>query len=174
MDVAVEAGQGSPQTLLVPETLPHRGSVGLSQPFLDYLVKKSDALHGFRGIGASHQLRDRLPDEGSPALPWRGSAGQVAPFSSQLDVLANRAPVNSQAGSGGLDAAVTLPPETVALASRVLRYNWTSKEGCPDPVASGKEGPGPRCTMRQSWPIYLRSGCGSRNAASAPRGPGWT
>ena len=23
---------------------------------------------------------------------------------------------------------VTLPPETVALASRVLRYNWTSKE----------------------------------------------
>ena len=24
--------------------------------------------------------------------------------------------------------AVTLPPETVALASRVLRYNWTSKE----------------------------------------------
>ena len=25
---------------------------------------------------------------------------------------------------------MTIPPKTVALASRVLRYNWTSKEDC--------------------------------------------
>ena len=30
--------------------------------------------------------------------------------------------------AGTVWVTLTLPPETVALASRVLRYNWTSKE----------------------------------------------